>query len=166
MTWTAGAQSQNAWVRRLGKRINSPFKVDLLIHEPGIAIATTQLTEAQGSLSIRSIILITPVNAVDCHIRAVMSVFDPAPGRLAGALRRAVGVGLPEALAPLFLKMGTADFDGDALIWSNRTHLERPRPLKEDGPIVGYRRWSERFWPEGYERTAAVEKVHRLEVLG
>ncbi len=166
VTWTAGAQSRNAWVRRVGKRITSPFQVDLVIHEPGIAMATTLLTAAQGSLSIRSLILITPVSAADCHIRAVMSVFDPAPGRLGGAVRRALGVGLPEALAPFFLRMGTADFDGDALIWSNRTHLERPRPLKEDGPIVAYRKWSERFWPEGYERSAAVERPHRLEVLG
>ena len=66
-------------------------------------------------------------------------------------------MGLPEALAPIFLAVGTADFDGDAMIWSHRTHLERPRPLKEDGPIVAYRRWSERFWPEGYARSVDEE---------
>ena len=166
VTWSAWAQSQRPWVRRLGKKISSPFQVEFVIYEPGIAVATTQLTEAQGSLSVRSLILITPVNAADCHIRAVMSVRDPAPGRVAGLLRQRLGVGLPEVLAPLFLAVGTADFDGDAMIWSNRTHLERPRPLKEDGPIVGYRRWSERFWPESYERGPAVEKPRSLDVLG
>ena len=164
VTWSAAAQSKSAWVRRLGKRISSPFQVEFVILEPGVAVATTQLTEAQGGLSVRSIILITPVNAADCHIRAVMSVFDPAPGRLGGALRRHLGVGLPEALAPLFLAMGTADFDGDAMIWSHRTHLERPRPLKEDGPIVAYRRWSERFWPEGYEQGSPL--VRRSPIAG
>jgi nitrite reductase/ring-hydroxylating ferredoxin subunit len=153
VTWTAGVQSERAWVRRLGKRLTSPFQVEFVIMEPGIAVATTQLTEAQGRLSVRSIILITPVTEVDCHIRAVMSVFDPAPGRLGGAIRRRLGVGLPEVLAPIFLATGTADFDGDAMIWSHRTHLERPRPLKEDGPIVAYRRWSERFWPEDYAQS-------------
>jgi nitrite reductase/ring-hydroxylating ferredoxin subunit len=166
VTWSAGAQSQHAWVRRLGARVSSPFKVEFVILEPGVAMAITHLTEAQGSLTIRSIILITPVNAMDCHIRAVMSVFDPAPSRLSSAVRRLAGVGLPEVLAPFFLAMGTADFGGDAMIWSHRTHLERPRPLKEDGPIVAYRKWSERFWPEGYERTATAEKPRSLEVLG
>jgi len=169
VTWTAAAQNKNAWIRRLGKKITSPFQVEFVIPEPGIAIATTQLTEEQGGLSVRSLILITPVTEKDCHIRAVMSVYDPAPSKVAGAIRKMVGVGLPEVLAPIFLAMGTADFDGDAMIWSHRTHLERPRPLKEDGPIVAYRKWSERFWPEGYERgtvAGAVEQPRRLEVLG
>lgn len=150
VTWTAGAQSERALVRRLGKMISSPFEVEFVIKEPGIAVATTQLTEEQGSLSVRSVILITPVTATDCHIRAVMSVRDPRPSRLGAGVRRRLGVGLPEVLAPAFLMVATADFDRDALIWSHRTHLERPRPLKEDGPIVTYRRWSERFWPEAY----------------
>jgi phenylpropionate dioxygenase-like ring-hydroxylating dioxygenase large terminal subunit len=160
VTWSAGSQSARPWVRRLGKRISSPFQVEFVIYEPGVAVATTQLTEEQGSISVRSIILITPVNQADCHIRAVMSVKDPAPGPIASAVRRSLGVGLPEVLSPFFLATGTADFDGDAMIWSHRTHLEHPRPLKEDGPIVLYRRWSERFWPEDYARTADQEGGH------
>lgn len=156
VTWVLAAQSENALVRRLGSRVQSPFEVEFVIMEPGVAVATTQLTEEQGSLTVRSVVLITPVSEVDCHIRAVMSVRDPSPGRLHGAIRKHLGVGLPELLAPAFLAVGTADFTRDALIWSHRTHLERPRPLKEDGPIVGYRRWSERFWPEGYERDGAA----------
>jgi nitrite reductase/ring-hydroxylating ferredoxin subunit len=156
VTWVLAAQSESALVRRLGSLVQSPFEVEFVIMEPGVAVATTQLTEEQGNLSVRSIVLITPVSEVDCHIRAVMSVRDPSPGRLQGAIRRRLGVGLPEVLAPLFLAVGTADFTRDALIWSHRTHLERPRPLKEDGPIVGYRRWSERFWPEGYARDEVV----------
>ncbi len=160
VTWTAGVQSERAWVRRLGKRLSSAFEVEFLIMEPGIAVATTELTEAQGNLRVRSIILITPVNEADCHIRAVMSVFDPKPGRVTGAIRRLAPrgfrVGLSELLAPIFLAVGTADFDGDAMIWSHRTHLERPRPLKEDGPIVAYRRWSERFWPKDHAQDVVV----------
>jgi phenylpropionate dioxygenase-like ring-hydroxylating dioxygenase large terminal subunit len=150
VTWAAGSQSERAWVRWLGKRISSSFQVEFVIHEPGVAVATIQLTEEQGALRVRSVVLITPVTATDCHIRAVMSVLDPSPGRVGDAVRRRLGVGLPEALAPLFLAVGTSDFDGDAMIWSHRTHLEHPRPLKEDGPLVAFRRWSERFWPEDY----------------
>ncbi|APR81348.1 Hypothetical protein A7982_06695 [Minicystis rosea] len=159
VTWTLGAQSRSPILRRLGKPINSPFEVEFVILEPGVAVATTHLTEEQGALNVRSVILITPVSATDCHIRAVMSVQDPKPGRLRGTIRERLGRGLPEILAPLFLRVATADFDGDAMIWSHRTHLERPRPLKEDGPIVTYRKWSERFWPESYEPRPAAEAL-------
>jgi hypothetical protein len=86
-----------------------------------------------------------------------------------------LGAGLPEVLAPIFLAVGTADFDGDAMIWSHRTHLEHPRPLKEDGPLVAFRRWTERFWPEdwapnhvtlGTTPTTAGEQPRSLPVLG
>src|SRR4029079_975246 len=97
--------------------------------EPGIAVATTTLTEAQGSLSVRSIVLVTPVSESDCHIRAVMSVKDPSPGRVSRVARRWLAAALREVLAQLFLAVGTPDFDGDAMIWTHRTHLERPRPL-------------------------------------
>jgi hypothetical protein len=87
-----------------------------------------------------------------------MSVKDPRRGLLGQAL----GAGLPEVLAPIFLAVGTADFDGDARIWSHRTHLERPRPLAEDGPIVAFRRWTERFWPESYLPGASAERARSL----
>ncbi len=170
VTWTARASRASAPAAAAREvRLSSSFQVEFVIHEPGVAVASTQLTEEQGGLRVRSVILITPVTATDCHIRAVMSVFDPAPGRaglVRSAVRRRLGVGLPELLAPIFLRVGTADFDGDAMIWSHRTHLEHPRPLKEDGPIVAFRRWSERFWPESYEPTAAAEKPRSLQVVG
>jgi phenylpropionate dioxygenase-like ring-hydroxylating dioxygenase large terminal subunit len=157
VTWVLGAQSENALLRSIMGRIKSPFEVEFVILEPGVAVATTELTEEQGGLRVRSVVLITPVSERDCHIRAVMSVKDPAPGRLASAVRKRLGVGLADVMARAFLAVGTADFKRDALIWSHRTHLTRPRPLKEDGPIVLYRRWSERFWPEGYERGGVGE---------
>jgi len=149
VTWTLGAQSEHAWVRRLCRGVKSPFQVEFVILEPGVAVATTELPKENGGLLVRSIVLITPTSATDCRIRAVLSVNDPDATPLRRAVRE-LGVGLPEVLAPLFLQFATADFTGDAMIWSHRAHLERPRPLKEDGPIVLYRKWSERFWPEDY----------------
>jgi phenylpropionate dioxygenase-like ring-hydroxylating dioxygenase large terminal subunit len=168
-TWAAFSQSERAWARRLGKRLSSSYEVEFVILEPGVAVATTQLGEAQGRLRVRSVILITPVNEADCHIRAVMSVFDPASGRggrVRQAIRDRLGAGLPELLAPIFLAVGTADFDGDAMIWSHRTHLEHPRPLKEDGPLVAFRRWSERFWPEDHAAGALADEPRSLQVFG
>lgn len=165
VTWVLGAQSESALLRALGRRVTSPFEAEFVIEEPGIAVATTHLTEEQGGLKVRSVVLITPVSETDCRIRAVMSVLDPSASSLRASVRRRLGVGLPEVLAPLFLAVGTADFTRDALIWSHRTHLERPRPLKEDGPIMLYRKWSERFWPEGYARddSAAPETMSAVE---
>jgi phenylpropionate dioxygenase-like ring-hydroxylating dioxygenase large terminal subunit len=154
VTWSLGAQSANRWLRQLGSRISSPFEMDVVVLEPGLAVATIQLTEEQGSLQVRSVVMITPVSERDCHIRAAIAVKDPRHDGLASRLRTQLGFGLPEILSRLFLAVATKDFDGDATIWSHRRHLERPRPLKEDGPIVAYRRWSERFWPEDHERDA------------
>jgi hypothetical protein len=157
VTWSLGAQSDNALLRRLGSRIQSPFQVEFVILEPGVAVATTELPKENGGLRVRSIVLITPTNATDCRIRAVLSVLDPDATPLRRAVRK-LGAGLPEVLAPIFLKFATADFVGDAMIWSHRAHLERPRPLKEDGPIVLYRKWSERYWPEDYAPSASSKK--------
>lgn len=156
VTWVLAAQSEIALVRALGSRVTSPFEVEFVIKEPGIAVATTYLTPEQGSLTVRSVVLITPVSETDCHIRAVMSVKDPRPGVVGAAVRRALGVGFTDLMARAFLAVGTADFTRDALIWSHRTHLEHPRQLKEDGPIILYRKWSERFWPDGWARSGSA----------
>jgi len=48
------------------------------------------------------------------------------------------------------LAIATKDFDGDEMIWTRRTFLPNPKPLPDDGPIVAYRQWCERFWPPDY----------------
>jgi hypothetical protein len=45
------------------------------------------------------------------------------------------------------LAIGTEDFRSDAVIWRHRRHLDAPIPLRGDGPLVDFRRWSTRFWP-------------------
>lgn len=163
MVWTAGAQSPNPLVRRLGRAYSSPFHFDIRILGPGMAISLSTLTPEQGGLQLMNIILITPVNPTDCQIRVVSSVRRTIDRPLNRLARRVLGVGLEDALARVFLAIATKDFDGDEMIWTNRRFLPNPKPLPDDGPIVAYRRWCERFWPPDYlpdpprEASAAVE---------
>lgn len=150
MTWTAGAQSPYALVRRLGRAYRSPFEFHIAILGPGMALSIAKLTPEQGSLELMNIILITPTSPTDCHIRVVSAVKRQFEGRLARLARGTLGVGPEDVLARIFLAIATKDFDGDEMIWTHRKFLSNPKPLPDDGPIVAYRKWCERFWPPDY----------------
>ncbi|MEM7155854.1 MAG: Rieske 2Fe-2S domain-containing protein [Myxococcota bacterium] len=150
MTFKLGAQSPHAIVRKLGKAYTSPFHFDVRVFGPGLAVSKATLTPEQGGLQIMNIILITPVNPTDCHIRVISSVkntIDHPVNRLA---KRLLGKGLEDALARIFLAVATKDFDGDEMIWTNREFLPNPKPVPDDGPIIAYRKWCEKFWPPDY----------------
>jgi hypothetical protein len=66
---------------------------------------------------------------------------------IARAGRRLFGRGPEDLIAQAMLLVGTDDFRSDAEIWSHRKHLTAPTPLKGDGSLVDFRRWSTRFWP-------------------
>ncbi|MFV8750557.1 Rieske 2Fe-2S domain-containing protein [Nannocystaceae bacterium ST9] len=150
MTWTAGAQSPHAILRKLGKAYTSSFLFDIAILGPGMALSISTLGPEQGSLQLMNIILITPTSPTDCRIRVVSSVKQTIDNPLSSLARRFVGVGLEELLSRVFLAIATKDFDGDEMIWTNRQFLSNPKPLPDDGPIVAYRQWCERFWPADY----------------
>jgi phenylpropionate dioxygenase-like ring-hydroxylating dioxygenase large terminal subunit len=156
MTWTAGAQSPHALVRRLGRAYSSTFHFDIRILGPGHALSISTLTPEQGGLQLMNIILITPVSPTDCHIRVVSSVRRTVDRPLNRLARRVLGVGLEEALSRVFLAIATKDFDGDEMIWTHRRFLPNPKPLPDDGPIIAYRRWCERFWPPEHEADVAA----------
>ena len=65
-------------------------------------------------------------------------------------------MGPEELLAQVFVLVGVDDFRWDAVVWQHRRHLEAPSLLKGDGPIVDFRRWSTRFWPDGGPVTAVA----------
>ena len=150
ITFTAGAQSPYAILRKLGKAYTSRFNFDISILGPGMAISIAKLGPDQGNLELMNIILITPTSPVDCHIRVVSTVKQTIDNPVSKLARRALGVGLEEVLSHVFLAIATKDFDGDEMIWTRRTFLPNPKPLPDDGPIVAYRQWCERFWPPDY----------------
>lgn len=167
MTWVGGAQSRNPIIRKLGRAYSSDFEFDIAVLGPGIALSLARLGPAQGDLEIMNIILITPVNATDCQIRVVASLKyrDPAKvGRLGRLTRRLFGFGLEEVLSRVFLAIATKDFDGDQMIWQNRQFLSNPKPLPDDGPIIAYRRWCERFWPPDYLADAVPDSLPEPEL--
>ncbi|MCA9654643.1 MAG: Rieske 2Fe-2S domain-containing protein [Myxococcales bacterium] len=150
MTWKAGAQSPYAVVRRLGNAYQSQFHFDIRILGPGMALSISTLTPEQGGLQLMNIILITPVSPTDCHIRVVTSVKRTVDKPLNRLARRVLGAGLEELLSRVFLAIATKDFDGDEMIWTHRRFLANPKPLADDGPLIPYRQWCERFWPPDY----------------
>jgi len=150
MTFTAFAQSPSPLIRRLGKAYTSTFHFDVKVIGPGMAVALSTLTPEQGGLAIMNIILITPVNETDCHIRAVTLVKNTIDSRANQLVRRLFGVGFEDALSRVFLAIATKDFDGDEMIWTNRRFLPNPKPLREDGPFIAFRKWGEQFWPPEY----------------
>ena len=150
MTFTAGAQSPFPLIRKLGKAYTSNFAFDIAVLGPGMALAKSTLGPDQGNLQLMNIILITPVNETDCHIRVVASVKRTINNPISKLARRIVGAGAEELLSRVFLAIATKDFDGDEMIWTNRKFLTNPKPVPDDGPIVPYRQWCERFWPPDY----------------
>jgi nitrite reductase/ring-hydroxylating ferredoxin subunit len=150
ITWTLGAQSPSALLRRLGQAIKTPFVFDIAVLGPGMALSLAKLGPDQGNLEIMNIILITPLNPTDCHIRVVSSVKRTIDTPINKLVRRVLNHGIEELLSRVFLAVATKDFDGDEMIWTRRTFLQNPKPLTEDGPIIEFRRWCERFWPPEY----------------
>ena len=161
MTFTMGAQSELALVRRLGKAYTSSFDFDIAVLGPGMALSISKLGPEQGNLELMNIILITPVNPTDCHIRVVSSVKQSPSldGRLGRLARRLTGLGPEDVLARIFCAIATKDFDGDEMIWTRRMFLPNPKPLPDDGPIVAYRKWCERFWPADYLPDGAADSA-------
>ena len=151
MTWIGGAQSRNPLIRKLGRAYKSDFEFDIAVLGPGVALSLARLGPDQGNLEIMNIILITPVNADDCQIRVVASIKRGSfEGWRSRTSRRLFGIGPEDILSRIFLAIATKDFDGDQMIWQNRQFLSNPKPIPDDGPIIAYRRWCERFWPPDY----------------
>ena len=98
----------------------------------------------------------TMLSPTDCQIRVVSAVKQTIDNPLSKLAKRFLGVGLEDVLARVFLAIATKDFDGDEMIWTNRRFLSNPKPLPDDGPIIPYRQWCERFWPSDYLPDVAV----------
>lgn len=148
--WRLGARARDPRLRRLGRWVNSPFHLDVRAHDAAIVVAHATLTEAQGALSLRNIVLVCPNPDGSARLRVMVSVRRQWHGAVARGLRRLVGRGPEELLAPLFLGIGVSDFHSDARVWARRQHLENPVPLPGEGAFLEFRRWSLRFWPDDH----------------
>jgi nitrite reductase/ring-hydroxylating ferredoxin subunit len=152
VVWRLGAMSRSPRARALGRWVNSPFRLEAKILDPGVVVAEATLTEAQGSHKVRNVVLVRPVGERDAHLRILVSVRRRIEGAWVRGAERLTGFCPERLLARVLVEIGTEDFRSDAEIWSHRRHLEAPRPLEGDGPLVDFRRWSTRFWPDAHAR--------------
>jgi nitrite reductase/ring-hydroxylating ferredoxin subunit len=150
VVWRLGARSRSRLWRALGRFINSPFRMETRFLNPGIILTESTLTEAQGGLNIRTVVLVNPAGERDTHIRLLVSLRQRLASPWVRGGARLLGLHPEQALAYVFLEFGLEDFRADAEVWQRRQHLDQPVQLKGDGPMVEFRRWSVRFWPESY----------------
>jgi phenylpropionate dioxygenase-like ring-hydroxylating dioxygenase large terminal subunit len=150
VVWRLGSRSRHPFVRKLGSLVNSPFRLETQLLNPGILVTEATLTEKHGGLKIRTVVLVNPVGERDTQIRLLVSLRRQFRAAWARAGQWLLGHSPEELIAQLYLQLGMEDFRADAAIWKHRRHLIQPVQLKGDGPMVEFRRWSVRFWPESY----------------
>lgn len=154
VVWRLGARAKSPRVQALGRLVNSAFRLEAKILNPGVIVAEATLTEEQGGMQVRNVVLVNPVGERDAHLRILVSVKRQFDASWIRGGQRLFGLCPEDLIAQVMLAIGTDDFRSDAIIWSHRRHLDAPRPLKGDGPLVDFRRWSTRFWPETHAADA------------
>jgi cholesterol 7-desaturase len=62
---------------------------------------------------------------------------------------------VPRFFAKFIMGSTIVQFERDVPIWNNKTYLNNPGLVKEDGPIAKYRRWfAKNFYSENSEKVA------------
>ena len=163
VVWRAGSRSDSRLMKALGRFVNSSFRLDTRLLNPGILVTEATLSKAQGGLRIRTVVLVNPVGEYDAHLRLLVLVHRRFDAAWLGAVERLLGRRPEQLIAQVYLELGMADFRADAAIWQHRRHLSQPVLLKGDGPLVDFRKWEVRFWPddEAADEAAADVPVNR-----
>lgn len=145
------AQSESAWARIIGKLIKMKTNISFRVFSPGLAVATSNAGTKEAPKRVaRNMVCIYPINEKDVSIRVACS-FQKKPND--SALNRFINkISVPTAyLGGVFTsKVAVSDFDGDLKVWNNRKYLTNPKYVKEDGPMILFRKWYLRFWHEDY----------------
>jgi len=168
VTVSPGAQSENAVVRALTSWIKMSARICFRVYSPGNAIATSYRgTEVDEDNAQRNIVCIYPIdeNNVSIRVACTMRMSPPTTGwnRLKNALNRPMHF----LVGHLMAKIAVSDFDGDLKVWNNRKYLGSPKFVKEDGPMILFRKWYLRFWHQDYfhelvEPTTVGNKVPNI----
>jgi 3-ketosteroid 9alpha-monooxygenase subunit A len=74
---------------------------------------------------------------------------------------RGMGEADTEKLSKAFTDGVSMGFLQDVEIWKNKTRIENPLLVEEDGPVYQLRRWYEQFYVDAADVTAAM--THRFE---
>jgi phenylpropionate dioxygenase-like ring-hydroxylating dioxygenase large terminal subunit len=151
VTINPGAQSEKAWVRKLTKHINMNARICFKVYSPGNAIATSYRgSEIDEENAQRNVVCIYPIdeNNVSIRVACIVRIASPttALNRFKNTLRRPMDFVVGKIMAAI----AVSDFDGDLKVWNNRKYLTNPKYVKEDGPMILFRKWYLRFWHEDY----------------
>jgi len=99
---------------------------------------------------ITDLMLVTSVTPLDGeHIRTSFNFM----------LKKDSGVDPSHGVGKAFISEICRQFEQDIPIWENKIYMRPPNLVKEDGPIVQFRRWGAQFFPDGtFSASAQVDK--------
>ena len=148
-TWKMGAQKTNPFARFLGNLVKTRYDSYFEVYGPGLAIAEAH-TKIVRPATVRSHVLIYPINERDASIRvaAYTKKFEKEP--LNDWFLKFYNTSLEQLITKMISRVSVEDFDGDERVWNKRKYLPNPKIVKEDGPLLDFRKWYLRFWHKDY----------------
>ncbi len=145
------AQSPRVWLRKLTSWVKMDARICFRVYSPGNAIATSYRgTEVDEDNSQRNIVCIYPVDEKTVSIRVACTVKINKPDTAANRFKNTLRKPLDFVAGHIMAAIAVSDFDGDLKVWNNRTYLTNPKYVKEDGPMILFRKWYLRFWHQDY----------------
>lgn len=145
------AQRKSKLLKKLTRFLTTHSRIRTVVYSPGCAIATINPGfEYDESKVGRSVVVIYPRDQKTVSIRVAVCFKKQPLGE--GFIK---GNALLSQLkhwffATLISKIAVKDFDGDLKVWNNRQYLSNPKIVKEDGPMLLFRKWYLRFWHADY----------------
>jgi 3-ketosteroid 9alpha-monooxygenase subunit A len=151
VTVSPGAQSEKAWVRKLTSWIGMKARIHFKVYSPGNAIATSYRgSEVDEDNAQRNIVCIYPVDEKNVSIRIVCTIRIAPPTTSWNRFKNTIRKPMDLIVGNIMALIAVSDFDGDLKVWNNRKYLTNPKYVKEDGPMILFRKWYLRFWHQDY----------------
>lgn len=146
-----GAQSQKPWVRKLTSWIKMDARICFKVYSPGNAIATSYRgSEVDEDNAQRNVVCIYPVDEKTVSIRVACIIKKNPPTTAWNRFKNKISKPMDFLIGKIMAHIAVSDFDGDLKVWNNRKYLTNPKYVKEDGPMILFRKWYLRFWHQDY----------------
>lgn len=146
-----GAQSSNPLLRTITSPLRFDSRIRFKVYSPGSAIAwANQGRQIDDEKVSRNIVCIYPIDEKTVSIRVAVCFKKSAVSQTATGLPALLYSARDWLLGKFVSSVAVKDFDGDLKVWNNRKYLSNPRFVKEDGPMLLFRKWYLRFWHHDY----------------
>lgn len=150
----------------LGRHDPNKLKMHLDINASGVGYSRVQVRDETLGLSIRLVVMPTPINNEEVEVRVVTQVAElpEFSGRMRWLSKLVPRTVIAKALAHVAaIEMGH-DFTPDTRIWENKRFNLVPKLAPGDGPIVAFREWVGQFYVEDPNCRELVGRVKLQEV--